>query len=298
MPRGRFAPSPSGDLHLGGARTALLAWLAARRDGGEFLVRIEDLDRPRTVAGAEARILEDLRWLGLDWDEAPVRQSDRLAAYDEALASLMARDLVYPCYCSRADVAQAASAPHRTRQAYPGTCRELTSQERRSRTKPPSLRFRAPTSPVTFEDAIHGPITASSDDFVVRRADGLHAYQLAVVIDDVAAGIQEVVRGDDLLESTPRQLLLYEALGVRPPRFAHVPLVLGPDGRRLAKRHGDVSVRRLREAGWPPERLIGWLAATLNLVELGQELTPPDLLSTFAFEPLPREPTRLATDQP
>jgi glutamyl-tRNA synthetase len=296
VPRGRFAPSPSGDLHLGGARTALAAWLAARRDGGDFLVRIEDIDRPRVLPLAETRILEDLWWLGLDWDGEPLRQSERPRLYDEALAKLEALGLLFPCFCSRADVARASSAPHAGEggPAYPGTCRDLLPAEIERRLAAggtPSIRFRAPEREVCFEDAIHGRVCGASDDFVVRRSDGLHAYQLAVVVDDVAMGIEEVVRGDDLLDSTPRQLLLYEALGAVPPRFAHVPLVLGPDGQRLSKRHGAISVRSFREAGMPAKRLVGLLAASLGLCEPGSELASEELLSGFSLDALPRNPT-------
>ena len=293
MPRGRLAPSPSGDLHLGSARTALAAWLAARRDAGEFLLRIEDVDRPRVRPGAEQRILEDLRWLGLNWDGQPVRQSERLAAYDTALARLAEQGLVYPCFCSRADVAQAASAPHGPQRAYPGTCRGLSAasvHELEAAGRRPALRFRAPNREVCFEDAIRGQVCLRSDDFVVRRADGLHAYQLAVVVDDVASGIQEVVRGDDLLDSTPRQLLLYEALGATPPAFAHVALVLGPDGQRLAKRHGAISVRALREAGWTAERLTGWLACSLGLLDAPELVQARELVNGFRFDRLRKEP--------
>ncbi|HLG73029.1 MAG TPA: tRNA glutamyl-Q(34) synthetase GluQRS [Chloroflexota bacterium] len=291
MSRGRFAPSPSGDLHLGGARTALVAWLAARRDGGEFLLRIEDIDRPRVVPGAEQRILEDLCWLGLDWDGEPVRQSDRLPLYEAALARLDGG--VFPCFCSRADVAQAASAPHGPAQAYPGTCRNLTPEEVRARLdsgRAPCLRLRAPDRELCFEDAVHGRVCGQSDDFIVRRSDGLFAYQLAVVVDDVEMGIEEVVRGDDLLESTTRQLLLYEALGAPPARFAHVPLMLGPDRQRLSKRHGSISVRAFRAAGWTAPQLTGWLAATLGLVPERTEIEPAALVSGFAFEQIRREP--------
>jgi glutamyl-tRNA synthetase len=293
VPRGRFAPSPSGDLHLGGARTALAAWLAARRDGGEFLVRIEDIDRPRVLPGMEVRILEDLWWLGLDWDGEPLRQSERLSLYDAALERLRERELVYPCFCSRADVARAASAPHAPVPAYSGACRGLPAAEAERRLAAgarASLRFRAPGRELCFEDGVHGQVCGRSDDFVVRRSDGLHAYQLAVVVDDSAQAVEEVVRGDDLLDSTPRQLLLYEALGAQPPHFAHVPLMLGPDGRRLAKRHGSISVRGLREAGVSPRRLIGRLAATLGLCDAGAHLAPRDLLEGFRFERLPHEP--------
>ena len=293
MPRGRFAPSPSGDLHLGGARTALAAWLAARRDGAEFLLRIEDIDTPRVASGAEERILEDLRWLGLDWDGPPLRQSQRLALYDTALGKLDEQGLLYPCFCSRADVGQAASAPHARAQAYPGTCRSLAAAEARGREsagRKASLRFRAPDGDLRFQDAIHGQVCLPSDDFVVRRSDGLHAYQLAVVVDDIQSGIEEVVRGDDLLDSTPRQLLLYQALGAQPPRFAHVPLILGPDGQRLAKRHGSISVRALRQAGWTPHGLSGWLAASLGLCTWGRKALPRELVNGFSFDRISRQP--------
>ncbi|SRR5579884_30700 len=316
MPRGRFAPSPSGDLHLGGARTALVAWLAARRESyadgelhadarpgghGQFLLRIEDIDRPRVAPGAEQRILEDLRWLGLDWDGDPIRQSDRLELYDQALARLQEQRLVYPCFCSRADIAQAASAPHGPPLAYPGTCRNLTEAEIERRLAAghrPSLRFRAPDRELCFDDLVHGRTCGRSDDFIVRRSDGLHAYQLAVVVDDIDTRIEEVVRGDDLLESTPRQLLLYEALSAQPPRFAHVPLVLGPDGQRLSKRHGAISVRAFREAGVAPERLVGRLAATLGLCPEGDEAIPAELLPGFSFDRLNREPATLPAPSP
>jgi len=203
MSRGRFAPSPTGDLHLGSARTALVAWLAARRDGGSFVLRIEDLDRPRVVPGAKERIIEDLRWLGLDWDET-YRQSDRLDLYDQALQRLNVRGLLFPCLCSRADVGRAASAPHADESgpAYPGTCRDLSPSgvvawEYAGRK--PSLRFRSPDRELCFDDAIHGRVCGRADDFVVRRSDGLFAYQLAVVVDDIAMGIEGVVRGADHL---------------------------------------------------------------------------------------------------
>jgi glutamyl-tRNA synthetase len=298
MARGRFAPSPTGDLHAGSARTALVAWLAARRDGGSFVLRIEDLDRPRVVAGAEERIMQDLRWLGLDWDEL-YRQSDRLRLYDTALHKLQERAALFPCFCTRADVLRAASAPHAGEGGppYPGTCRGLSPAEAgrlEGQGRRPSLRFRAPDRELCFEDALHGLVCRRSDDFVVRRADGLHAYQLAVVVDDIEMAVEEVIRGDDLLDSTPRQLLLYEALGAKPPRFAHVPLALGPDGQRLGKRHGSVTIRAMREAGCSAAQLVGRLAATLGLCEPGAEVQPQDLLPAFAFERLPRKPTILA----
>ena len=270
MYRGRFAPSPTGDLHLGGARTALVAWLAARAAGGEFLVRMEDLDRPRAVKGAEERILEDLRWLGLDWDGEVVRQSERVGLYEAALARLD----TFRCWCSRAELV--ASAPHGEEgPRYPGTCRE-----RREGPKKPSLRLRVADEEVRWQDRLHGEQCDNPShqvgDFVVRRADGIFAYQLAVVVDDIAQGVTEVVRGDDLMTSTARQLLLYRALGAPPPRWAHVPLLLGPDGQRLSKRHGSIAVR---ESGLSPAALVGKLEATLGLSGEGQEVMPRDLIA-------------------
>ncbi|MSP61614.1 MAG: tRNA glutamyl-Q(34) synthetase GluQRS [Myxococcales bacterium] len=312
MTRGRFAPSPTGDLHLGGARTALVAWLAARRSGGRFVLRVEDLDPPRVVPGAEARIADDLRALGLDWDEgpdvggpfAPYRQSERRALYDQAIARLTDGGHLFPCYCSRAEVARSAGAPHGPGDdgpRYPGTCRTLSraaiaSHQRSGRR--PSLRFLVPPGEVPFHDGIHGASSgdpaAAVGDFVVRRADGLHAYQLAVVVDDAAMAITDVVRGADLLSSTPRQILLFRALGAAPPRFAHVPLCLGSDGERLAKRHGTIAVRQLLERGVAASRLVARLAATLGLCGPLEALAPRDLRDLIGrcdLAHLPRSPS-------
>jgi len=304
--RGRFAPSPTGDLHLGGARTALVAWLAARAAGGAYLVRVEDLDGPRTIPGAEARILEDLRWLGLDWEEgpdvggphAPYRQSLRLARYDAAVEQLLASGHAFHCWCSRAEVARAATAPHGPGDdgpRYPGTCRARTTLPPRDRR--PSVRLRVDPEIIAFADGVHGtqqedPSTTIGD-FVIRRADGIPAYQLAVVVDDAAMGITDVVRGDDLLGSTARQLLLYRALGLLAPRFSHVPLILGPDGARLSKRHGGVAVRVLAERGRSPTYVVGRLAATLGLVADGSDATPQSLVAGFTLDRLTRAATTL-----
>ena len=310
--RGRFAPSPTGPLHLGNARTALLSWLAARAAGGVYLLRVEDLDAPRVRPGVEERILAGLRWLGLDWEEgpdlggpfAPYRQSERLALYAEALARLRAAGAVYPCFCSRAEVAAAALAPHGPGDdgpRYPGTCRELApaEAERRARTRPPAWRFRVPPGPIGFRDGVHGAqardVSAEIGDFVVARADGIPAYQLAVVVDDAAMGVTEVVRGDDLLGSTARQLLLYRALRLATPRFAHVPLVNGEDGARLAKRHGALSLDELRERGADPRAVAGLLAALSGLAPAGVRVEPRQLVSGFSLARLPREPARLST---
>lgn len=281
--RGRYAPSPTGDLHLGNASTALLAWWSARAEGGRFVMRVEDLDGPRVRPGAEAAILDDLRWLGLDWDEGPdvggahgpYRQSERAGDYRAAFDRLRRDGRVYPCFCSRKDIAAAASAPQEPGDEvrYPGTCRGLAGTEvgsRIDRGDPHAWRFRVDADhDPPFADAVHGdrggPGTAPPGDFVVLRRDGTAAYQLAVVVDDAAMGIDEVVRGDDLLASTGKQILLFGALGHPVPRFAHVPLLLGEDGVRLSKRHRGTAIREVREAGWSPERTVGTLAALVGL---------------------------------
>ncbi len=308
--RGRFAPSPTGPLHLGNVRTALLSWLAARAAGGAYLMRVEDLDAPRVRPGAEERILAGLRWLGLDWDEgpdvggpfSPYRQSERLDRYAEALSRLRAAGAAYPCFCSRAEVAAAAQAPHGPGDEgprYPGTCRDLSPEEvaRKARARHPAWRFRVPPGAVELQDAVHGwqrrDVGAETGDFVVARADGIPAYQLAVVVDDAAMGVTEVVRGDDLLPSTARQLLLYRALGLAPPRFAHVPLVNGEDGARLAKRHGTLSLDELRERGADPLAVVGFLAALSGLVAPGARLQPRELVPGFTLAQIPRRPAQL-----
>ena len=277
--KGRFAPSPTGVLHLGNLRTALLAWLFARSARSEFLVRMEDLDTGRVRPGYAEQQLEDLAAIGIEWDGEVVYQSQRLALYDEAISAL--GDRVYECYCTRAEIREAASAPHGPlpEGAYPGTCLRLTAAElaeKRASGREPALRIRADAARVAFEDRLHGHVEGVVDDFVVRRNDGAIAYNLAVVVDDAAQGIGEVVRGDDLLDTTPRQLFLADALGLPRPVYAHVPLVLGPDGSRLAKRHGAVTLREVA-----PDRARAWMYETLGLAEEG----------TFSPDRLPREPT-------
>lgn len=295
---GRFAPSPTGVLHLGNLRTALLAWLFARAQGAPFLLRVEDLDRGRVRPHYEQRQLDDLRAIGLDWDGEVVRQSERTALYDAALAQLGAEGLVYPCWCTRAEIREAASAPHDglPEGAYPGTCRRLTAAERAQREasgRPPALRVAADAARVRFVDRLRGAQEGVVDDFVVRRNDGAHAYNLAVVVDDGAQGVGEVVRGEDLLDSTPRQLWLAARLGLAAPSHAHVPLVLGDDGARLAKRHGAVTLEDRIELGETPTAVRGRLAVSVGLAEAGEEPSPAELirrLDADAFVPGPSGP--------
>jgi len=283
---GRFAPSPTGSLHVGNLRTALLAWLFARSQSGRFLVRVEDLDAGRVRPEYETEQLADLRALGLDWDGPVVRQSERAPLYAAALERLDAQGLLYPCWCTRAEIREAASAPHGAlpEGAYPGTCLRLTAAERDARRaggRPAALRVRADGARVAFEDRVCGPVEGVVDDFVVRRNDGVCAYNLAVVVDDGEQGIAEVARGADLLDSTPRQLWLGARLGLAAPRHAHVPLVLGPDGARLAKRHGAVTLADRARLGQSPEDVRAELAASVGLAETGERPAPDELVGRF-----------------
>lgn len=288
---GRFAPSPSGPLHLGNLRTALVAWLRARHEGASFLLRIEDLDRGRSRAEHEAGQLADLRALGIDWDGEPVRQSARDDAYAAALASLEAADLVYPCWCTRAEIRDAASAAHgdAPEGAYPGTCARLDARRRAERERsgrPAALRVRAEAASVTVDDALLGAITGVVDDFVVRRGDGAFAYNLAVVVDDGWQRIGEVVRGDDLASSAPRQRWLGDRLGLPRVGYVHVPLVLGPDGRRLAKRDGAVTLADRRALGESADDVRSALAASLDLCAPDERPSIDELVARFAIERL------------
>jgi glutamyl-tRNA synthetase len=295
---GRFAPSPTGPLHLGNLRTALLAWLFARSRGARFLVRIEDLDAGRVRPGLAEAQLADLAALGLDWDGEVVRQSRRLPLYEAAIARLDDAGLLYPCYCTRAEIRDAASAPHGPlpEGAYPGTCRRLSAARRAEREaagRPPALRLRAGGVRVAFVDRLLGPLEGIVDDVVVRRNDGAPAYNLAVVVDDDGQRIGEVVRGADLAETTPRQLLLADRLGLPAPVHAHVPLLLGPDGARLAKRHGAVTLADRAALGESPEEVRGALAASVGLAEPGEAPTLAELLERFDPAALPARPTAL-----
>ena len=345
--RTRLAPSPTGALHLGNARTFLVTWLLARQRGWAVTLRVEDLDGPRVKAGAAAAAVDDLTWLGLDWDDGPLLQSTRAAAHAAAVRQLLDAGHAYPCACTRREVDAAASAPHAEDGAsvYPGTCRgrfATVEDAIKAAGRPPAIRFRVEPGPVSWDDAVAGPqryadVAAQLGDFVVAKADGTPAYQLAVVVDDAAAGVTHVVRGDDLLDSTPRQILLYRALGLgepptnatepsepsgsaagsaptahlgslagrpaaeplgsdgrerggpRPPTYAHLPLIVGPDGRRLAKRHGDSRLSFYRARGVTAGRVRQLLARWCGL-DVAPDATPADLLARFDLGRLPRHP--------
>jgi glutamyl-tRNA synthetase len=301
MPTGRFAPSPTGALHLGNLRTALLAWLFARSSGGGFLVRMEDLDRMTARREHEEGQLADLAALGLDHDGEIVRQSERFARYEAAIDELSARGLTYPCYCTRREIREAAAAPHgdAPEGAYPGTCRALDATDRErleAAGRRPALRLRAHGDEVRFDDLLHGACRGVVDDVVLRRNDGVPAYNLAVVVDDAAQGVDEVVRGDDLLASTPRQIQLGRLLGLPVPTYAHVPLVLAPDGSRLSKRHGAVTLADLAQRGVGAREVLGRLAVSLGMAQPGEPVTAAELLPRFDPDALPRAPWILAPD--
>lgn len=287
--RGRYAPSPTGQLHLGNLRTALLAWLQVRLANGTLVLRMEDLDTPRVKAGSAAQLLADLEWLGLDWDEGPLRggptgpyvQSQRLELYREALAHLRDRGLVFGCTCSRKEISE-ASAPHGGTPVYPGTCRDrgpIAPQDGRA----VAWRFRVGAEVVTFDDQVLGPqrevLAEETGDFVLLRADGLFAYQLAVVVDDALMGITDVLRGADLLSSAARQIALFQTLGYAAPRFWHVPLMLDQSGARMSKRDGSDALAGLREQGLDAAAVIGMLAASLGWVPPGSRLSALELLA-------------------
>jgi glutamyl-tRNA synthetase len=299
---GRFAPSPTGDLHLGNLRTALVAWLAARAGGRSFLVRMEDLDRVTSSHEHERRQLADLAALGLDWDGPVVRQSERFAVHRAEIDRLVAAGRVYECFCTRreirAEIEAAASAPHAHLPdgAYPGTCRDLGADaraRRRATGRRPALRLRAEAAEIEVHDVVGGRFAGTVDDVVLARADGVPAYNLAVVVDDAAQGVTQVVRGDDLLPSTPRQVLLQRLLGRPTPEYLHVPLVLGPDGRRLAKRDGAVTLGDLAAVGTSPADVLVALAVSLDLARPGERPTPGRLVDRFDPDRIPRAPIPL-----
>ncbi|MGH1564173.1 tRNA glutamyl-Q(34) synthetase GluQRS [Mumia sp. DW29H23] len=283
---GRYAPSPSGDLHVGNLRTAMLAWMFARSTGRGFRMRVENLDRVR--AGAQEQQLADLSALGIDWDPPVVMQSQRRPAYDEAVATLVARGLTYECFCTRREIAEAASAPHGVPGHYPGTCRRLTEEERAARRaeRPAALRLASGVDQFTVRDVLHGTYTGPVDDLVLVRNDGVPAYNLAVVVDDAAMEVDQVVRGDDLLASAPRQAYLATLLGTVPPHYAHVPLAVNGLGKRLAKRDGAVTLADLEALGWSAADLVAAIAASLGMVARDAA----GMLAAFDPAELPRTP--------
>lgn len=294
---GRFAPSPTGPLHLGSLRTALVAWLMARSQGARFLVRIEDLDPQRSRPEHERSQLADLRSMGIEWDDEPVHQSERLWFYHQALGSLHAQGVLYRCFCTRAEIREAASAPHGAlpEGVYPGTCRDLDAMTRRRRIESGerfTLRIDAGTAAIDWHDRLLGDQSGKVDDFVVVRADGVPAYQLAVVVDDAEQAIGEVVRGADLTESTPRQILLQRLLGLPAVSYAHVPLVVSPEGNRLAKRDRAVT---LADRDEPPDVTLALLAHSIGLARGRDRVqSPEELLTEFDPTRIPRDPLVLS----
>ena len=312
-PVGRLAPSPTGAQHVGNARTYLLAWLSIRSRHGRLILRMEDIDSPRVKRGADQQAIDDLRWLGLDWDEGPDTggphgpyvQTERLALYRNVLDQLKAAERIYPCTCTRTDIAEAASAPHAGREGpiYPGTCSYRSAADALKLCgKPFAWRFRAVDKTRQLDDLVAGRrelnVAADLGDFVVAKADGSPAYQLAVVVDDHFMEVTEVLRGDDLIPSAFRQLELYDVFGWRAPAMAHVPLVVGADGRRLAKRHGDTRLTTLRQTHVPPEKLVGLLAWSCGLLHSPVPCRPTELLESFQLQRISRLPWTFSGDFP
>lgn len=305
MTAGRFAPSPSGRIHLGNILCCLLAWLSARQKGGKVVLRIEDLDTARCKRPYAEQMIEDLQWLGLTWDEGPgvggpdgpYYQSQRTALYEQALEKLRGMGLVYPCYCTRSEL-HAASAPHRSdgQAVYAGTCRHLTQVERAAKTRAPATRLMVPDEEWSFTDGHMGyyeeNLLHDCGDFLLRRSDAMFAYQLAVVVDDAAMAVTEVVRGSDLLSSTPRQLYLYDLLGLKTPAFIHFPLLLAPDGRRLSKRDADAGLEDLRFR-LTAEEILGRLSYLAGFNPTAEPKSAEELLQDFDWGKVPREDIRI-----
>ncbi|MEN9644395.1 MAG: hypothetical protein RL238_1064 [Actinomycetota bacterium] len=300
--RGRFAPSPTGSLHLGNLRTALLSWLQVRAEGGEWWVRMEDLDRVTASEAHERDQLASLAALGLHPDGPVVRQSERFDRYEAALSTLRDQGRVYECFCTRREIREAAQAPHGDlpEGAYPGTCRDLSAARRAAwaaEGRRPALRLRSDGERFVVHDLVAGRYEGGVDDVVLRRNDGVPAYNLAVVVDDGVQGVTHVLRGDDLLSSTPRQRLLQQLLGLPEPAYAHVPLVLAPDGTRLAKRHGAVTLADLAARGVTPEQVLARLGASLGLCHPDDHVTADDLVARFDLAAVPRTPWSLRADE-
>ena len=297
-PVGRFAPTPSGRMHLGNVFSALLAWLSVKSRGGEMVLRMEDLDTQRT-SGEYAQILrEDLQWLGLTWDRETPAQSQRSGTYDRYFDILKEKGLLYPCYCTRSQL-HSVNAPHLSdgTYVYPGTCRDLTEAQRAQMHRAPAWRVKVPDRLWTVEDKIQGHyacnLATDCGDMVVRRADGVYVYQLAVTVDDGEAGVTEVIRGSDLLSSAPRQMYLQELFGFPHPEYAHVPMLLAPDGRRLSKRDRDMDLGALRQT-YTPEEILGALACCAGLLEQKEAISAKELCGEFAWEKVRKADIRLA----
>ena len=290
---GRFAPTPSGRMHLGNVFAGLIAWLSVRSQGGEMVLRMEDLDTQRTSGEFAELLRADLRWLGLDWDRETAPQSARSQVYDEYFHILEEKGLLYPCYCTRSQL-HSVNAPHLSdgTYVYPGTCRALTAQQRAAFDRAPAWRVRVPDRLWQVEDRVQGHyeenLAADCGDFVVRRGDGVYVYQLAVTVDDGEAGVTEVVRGKDLLSSAPRQMYLQELFGYPHPEYAHVPMLMAPDGRRLSKRDRDLDLGVLRQ-NMTPEELIGALAYAAGLIERREAVSAKELAREFSWDKLRKE---------
>lgn len=296
----RLAPSPTGALHLGNARTFLATWLLARQRGVRIILRIEDLDGPRIKPQFTQQAIDDLTWLGIDWDQGPVIQSKRLTRYHHVTQQLLKTEWTYPCVCTRKEIEQAGSAPHAEDGSviYPGTCRDRfeSIEEAYQKTgRRPAIRFKVPPNRFEFQDQFVGlrvfDLKQDIGDFVIAKPDGSAAYQLAVVVDDAESGVNHVIRGDDLIDSVPRQVLLYESLGwdTHIPRYYHLPLVIGTDGRRLAKRHGDSRVSFYRQCGVHPDRIRALLARWLG-IDCDDSISLEECLARFELNRIPREP--------
>ena len=297
---GRFAPTPSGRMHLGNVFAALVAWLSVRSQNGELVLRMEDLDTQRTSADFAAVLRDDLRWLGLDWDVETPPQSQRSDVYDRYFEKMADLGLLYPCYCTRSQL-HSVNAPHLSdgTYVYAGTCRDLTEEQRAAFVRKPAWRVKVPDKVWSIRDHVQGDyslnLATDCGDMVVRRADGVYVYQLAVTVDDGEAGVTEVVRGMDLLSSAPRQMYLQELLGFEHPSYGHVPMLLAPDGRRLSKRDKDLDLGVLRQR-ITPETLIGTLAFASGLIEKKEPISARELASIFSWEKLKGDAIYLDSD--